>query len=102
MSRRYISYEEAISLLPDGETVHTFINSSFGLMGADWNKEDILDKLKKSDIIEMTGKMARGTGHGICAYSKTAKYQNEILFIETDKEKLESFDPREQEDQHGE
>lgn len=65
MSRRYITYEEAVSLLPDGETVHTFINAAFGLMGADWSKEDILDKLNKSDVIEITGKMARGTSHGI-------------------------------------
>lgn len=93
MSRRYISYDEAVSLLPDSETVHTFINESFGLIGADWNRADILDKLKKSDIIEIAGKMARGTRHGICAYNKTAKHQNEILFIETDKERLEAFDP---------
>lgn len=51
MSKRYISYDEAVSLLPDGETVHTFINSSFGLMGADWNKTDILDKLKKATLL---------------------------------------------------
>lgn len=47
----------------------------------------------------MTGKMARDTSHGICAYDKTVKYQNEILFIETDKEKLEAFDPP-KEDEH--
>ena len=94
MSKRFITYEEAVALLPDTEMVHTFINASFGLMGADWSREEILEKLKKSDIIEMTGKMARKSGHGICAYNKDIKYQNEILFIETDMDKLERFDPR--------
>lgn len=98
MSRRYISYDEAVSLLPDGEMVHTFINEPFGLTGADWNRADVLDKLKKSDIIEITGKMARGTNHGICAYNKTTKYQSEILFIETDKERLETFDMEKEDD----
>ena len=88
----YLTYEEAVSLLPDGEYVHTFYNHGFGLVGADWGREEILDKLRKSEVIELTGEQARALGHGICAYAKDAKYQSEILFIETDSEKLNMFD----------
>ena len=92
--KRYLTYEEAVALLPDCEYVHTFYNHGFGLVGADWGREEILDKLRKSEVIELTGEQARALGHGICAYAKDAKYQSEILFIETDSEKLKKFDPK--------
>lgn len=86
--KAYISPEQAISVLPDGDSVHTFYNPGFGLVGADWSKEEIVDKLRNSDRIELTGPMARNMGHGICAYSKDAKYQSDILFIETDEARV--------------
>ena len=82
--KTYITAEQAISVLPDGESIHTFYNPGFGLVGADWDKADITDKLRRSDIIELTGPAARGMNHGICTYRKDAKYQSDILFIETD------------------
>lgn len=93
MSKKMLTYEEAVSLPPEGDSVHTFINMGFGLCGADWSREEILDKLRKSEIIELTGQMARGMNHGLCAYGKNAKRQSDILFIETDAAKLAEFDP---------
>lgn len=94
MDRRYLTYDEAVSILPDGEYVHTFINGGFGLIGADWSREDILDKLSKSDVIELTGKQARSMNHGMAAYNNDAKYQSDILFIETNEEKLAELERR--------
>lgn len=89
----YLNYDEAVSLLPNKEAIHTFYNAAFGFVGADWSKEEILNKLKEADIvIELTGEQARAMKHGMCAYSKNAKYQSEILFIETDEEKLTAFE----------
>lgn len=90
--RTYITTEQAISVLPDGDTVHTFYNPGFGLVGADWSKEDITDKLRRSDIIELTGPAARGMGHGMCVYSKDTKWQSDILFIETDEERVAALE----------
>ena len=90
--RTYITTEQAISVLPDGDTVHTFYNLGFGLVGADWSKEDITDRLRSSDIIELTGPTTRGMNHGICAYSKGAKYQSDILFIETDEARVSALE----------
>lgn len=92
MSRTYITYEQAVSVLPDGEYVHTFINNGMGLIGADWSREEILEKLKTSEVIELTGKQARAMGHGICAYNKDAKWQSQLLFIETNEEKMAVID----------
>lgn len=90
--RIYITAEQAISVLPEGDCVHTFYNPGFGLMGADWSKEDITDKLRSSDIIELTGPVARGMGHGICAYNKDTKDQGDILFIETDEGRVSALE----------
>lgn len=90
--KTYITAEQAISVLPDGDTVHTFYNPGFGLIGADWSKADITDKLHNCDIIELTGPGARGIGHGICAYNKDAKYQSDILFIETDEARASALE----------
>lgn len=86
--KTYITTEQAISILPDGDTIHTFYNPGLGLIGADWSKADIIDKLRNSDTIELTGPGARGMGHGMGAYSKDAKYQSDILFIETDETRV--------------
>lgn len=89
----YLNYNEAVSLLPNKDDIHTFYNASFGLMGADWSREAILKKLKEPDIvIELTGEQAKSMKHGMCAYNKNAKWQSEILFIETDEEKLTAFE----------
>lgn len=90
--RTYITAEQAISVLPDGDSVHTFYNPGFGLVGADWSKEDITDKLRCGDIIELTGPEARGMGHGICVYNKDAKFQSDILFIETDEARVSALE----------
>ena len=94
--RKYITYEQAVELLPKTEDIHTFYNTSFGLIGADWSRADIIDKLQKSEIIELTGETARSMGHGMCAYNKDTKYQKDILFIQTDEEKLSAFDESEE------
>jgi hypothetical protein len=91
--KAYLTPEEAISLLPNDECVHTFYNAEFGLVGADWSKQEIIEKLNAPGmVIELTGEMARGMKHGMCVYSESAKYLNEVLFVETDEEKLLFFE----------
>ena len=90
--KKYLTKEEAISVLPSGESIHTFYNLGFALVGADWSREEIIDKIQKSDFIEATGKSARGMNHGMCAYDKNTKYLSDVLFIETDESKLSVID----------
>lgn len=95
--RRYVTPEEAEKLLPDKENIHTFYNMPFGLLGADWDRQEVVEKFKKSDKIEIAGPCARNIGHGLAVYNDNIKWQSEVLFIETDKEKLDIFDPKESE-----
>lgn len=45
--KKYITAEQAIGILPDGDKIHTFYNPDFGLIGADWDRAAIIDKLQK-------------------------------------------------------
>lgn len=94
MSRRILTFEEAERLLPDGDSIHTFYNLPNQLVGADWSREDVMSAMAAEGVmIELTGKMARDTGHGMCVHpNKETYYQSDILFIETDKERLEKMD----------
>lgn len=87
----FLTFEQAEKLLPEGKTVHTFYNNGLMLAGADWDRGEILDKLKNSDHIELTGDGARGMGHGMCAYNE-GDTLGDVLFIETDEEKVKALE----------
>lgn len=101
MSERiFIKPDQAISLLPEGNEIHTFINVGFGLVGADWSRDDIIMKIRSVDYREIAGSSARSMKHGLALWSHGAK-QDDILFVETDMDKLDRLYPEEksQEDQ---
>lgn len=79
--RIFINYDQALALLPDGETIHTVLNPIASvLIGADWSRESVLELLRTSPQIEMTGEMAQKINHGIAAVRG-----NDYVFIETKK-----------------
>ena len=90
--------QEAIDLLPEDDEIHTFYNPAFGLIGADWNREDIIDKIRKSDCREVTGSQARAMKHGLALYSKVTRLQSDVLFVETNMDLLDSLYPDEEGD----
>ena len=90
--RRYITADEAIALLPEKEYIHTFINTPPALCGCDWERQDVIDKLKTADKIEIAGEHSRMMGHGLAVYNDDTKLLSDVLFIETDTEKLDAFD----------
>lgn len=90
--KKFLTAEQAISLLPEGETIHTFYGG-VALIGAEWERQDVIDKLKSVDKIEIAGEFARRMGHGLAVYNDSAEYLSDILFVETDKKKLDAFDP---------
>lgn len=89
--RIFITFEQALSVIPDREEIHTFRSLPNALFGTDWPKEDIEKKLQESDRIEIAGEMARGMGHGICACNKGMS-MSEVLFIETVEEPLAALE----------
>lgn len=94
--RRFITVEQAISVLPKCKNVHTLVDENIGTVEADWTREKIIKKLECADYIALSSENARAMGYGICTWDKDAKYYS-MLFIETDKEKLvalENSEPR--------
>lgn len=88
MSKRKITTKEAISLLKDGEFIHTIRQGSSAIiMGCDLPKKEIIQLLNdNSDKIELSGFNSRRMNHGIVINIKPP------LFLETDVEKLNCFD----------
>lgn len=70
---------DAIAMLPDGDTVHTFRQGGPCLIGADWDRNDMIKAINKYDV-EITGEQARAMNHGMALYDDIG-----WLFIETKK-----------------
>jgi hypothetical protein len=74
-----LTYDQAVALLADGDSVHTFLQGPLGmLIGADWSREKILALLRDTDRREVTGPQAQAMGHGLAAWRG-----DEPVFIET-------------------
>jgi hypothetical protein len=74
-----LTCDEAAALLPDGDRVHTFLNPGGILVGADWDRAEILTLLRDSPRREVTGPEAQSFGHGLAALREDGT----IVFIAT-------------------
>ena len=91
--RIFITADEAISVLYDVDGVgHTFKSSGGMIFGADWEITEIEKELREADKIEISGDMARGMRHGICVFPKGAKYLKDLIFVETNEDKLKALE----------
>lgn len=69
--RWFITWEEAVRLLPEGEDIHVQYNDNYNIfLGADWSRDEVVDSLKKAHKIEIGGPMCRALGHGLCIWQK--------------------------------
>ncbi|MEN6312754.1 MAG: hypothetical protein ABFD25_00745 [Clostridiaceae bacterium] len=59
-----LSPADAIALLPDGEYIHTFRQAGPTLIGADWERNDMIKALNKYEA-EVTGEQAQAMNHGM-------------------------------------
>ncbi|HAM55468.1 MAG TPA: hypothetical protein DCQ64_08700 [Candidatus Rokubacteria bacterium] len=67
MSDRYIlTVEEALSVIPDAEFIHTVIVGGSMMLGADWDREDVVEHVTKAGGAQLGGPLAVGMGHGLC------------------------------------
>lgn len=96
MAKIFLTVEQAVDLLPEGEEVHTFKQTAFGMLGCDWSRDEVIGKIQNSECREVTGYQARTMRHGLALYQKDAKYVKDILFVETDMEKLDRLYPPEE------
>lgn len=59
-----VSTNDAIKMLPDGEHIHTFRNAAGMLLGADWDRKDIIIAIKRYGV-EFSGEQAKAMKHGL-------------------------------------
>ncbi len=72
-----LSPQELDALMPSGEYVHTFIQSGPILLGADWNRAEILKAAERG--AELSGDQATAMKHGAVVWNEN----KEPVFIET-------------------
>lgn len=74
-----LTYDEAVALLPDGDSIHTILGGGGVMIGADWDRGEILTMLRASPRREVTGPTAQSMGHGLAAVDTGGR----TVFIET-------------------
>lgn len=62
-----LTYEQAVAMLPDGEQVHAILDGDIALIGADWDRADVLALLRDGRP-EVSGQQAAASGHGMVAF----------------------------------
>ena len=78
--RELVSLEVAIGMLPNRAAVHTFRNAHIAIVGADWERESLIEAMRAAPFIEIAGPGAQALGHGLAITDKHG-----LLFIETQK-----------------
>ena len=94
MEKIFLTEQQAIELLPEGEQIHTFLNFPMALIGGDWDRDEVVDKIRRSDYREVSGSGARALKHGLAVYNNGATVMD-VVFIETNSEILDALYPAE-------
>jgi hypothetical protein len=70
MSARELTYEEAVEMLPSGDTIHTFVMSGGTSIGSNWSRQNVLDLLRRAEHRSCgePGGIADRMGHRLCAF----------------------------------
>lgn len=72
-----LTYDDAVAMLPDGDTIHTFRSTPIALIGCDWDRKDLLSAIRDGDP-QLGGQACTAMGHGLVIYAG-----GEPLFVET-------------------
>lgn len=76
--RVFLTYDEAVAMLPEGDQIHTYLNPALSVMiGADWPRSAVLDLLRTGKP-EIAGLEATRIHHGLVAWSG-----EQPVFVET-------------------
>ena len=92
--RIFLTRDEALSLcaFSDDDTIHTFRQGGFGLIGCDLSKKELVRKMDETEFMEIAGPHMCSMKHGVALVPKNAQWQSEIIFLETNMDKLKTFE----------
>jgi hypothetical protein len=71
MDAKPLTVEQAIAMLPKTKKIHTFVSASFGLLGADMSRKELVERIKTAKRRATSGPNATAMGHGLCISDKT-------------------------------
>jgi len=91
MTRHPLTFEEAETLLAEGDQIHTFVealtNAGPVLLGAEWDRDDVLNMLRyeaSRGNVELAGEFAATMGHGVVVLrTRDDSGPHPPLFLET-------------------
>lgn len=63
--RIFLTPDEAAGLLADGEFIHSYRQAGFALLGADWERSEVIAALSKAKSIEIGGPSCQAMKHPI-------------------------------------
>lgn len=69
--------EQALSMLPDGDQIHTFRSMGFALIGCDWSRSGLEKEIREKQC-EVGGDQCQAMNHGLVVWTS----ETEPLFIE--------------------
>ena len=78
---RPLTYDEAVALLPGGDSIHTLLDGGFAFISEDWDRPRVLALLAATRRREAIPG-PRDAGHGLAAYMPVTGHH---VFIETRK-----------------
>jgi len=80
MEKFPLTAEQAISMLPDGDSIHTYRFAHFGvLIGADWSREKLVEAINDHKC-EIGGDQCKAVNHGLVVH-----IGDDPLFVECKK-----------------
>ena len=79
MTDAVLSVEEALALLPEGEKIHTFLDTGPVLVGAHWDRADVEELIRSTDRRRVTGPEAQSMGHGLALWGGDCEW----VYVET-------------------
>jgi hypothetical protein len=85
-----LTADQAESLLPPGEQVHSFVNPPWGFVGCHNSRKNALRRIREAKLIEIGGERAKRMKHALIVYAREGGY----TFFATDMEKVEALERR--------
>lgn len=86
--RIFLTPEQAETMLPEGDTVHCYRNPNGMLIGADWDRADVIKAFATAREIEIGGQGCRAVRHPLVV----TQTDNRAMFFEADMDKVEAFE----------
>jgi len=84
-----LTADEAISLLPDGEHVHNYINNVVNMfIGCDYTRDEAEKHIRAATACEIGGENCKRMKHALVVWSSA----DSLSFFATDPEKVEAME----------